>query len=138
MADVIPLDTHAFLEWLLSCESREEMHNAIRAWLHAHPRPPTNVEIMARIDDALAGWYQAYYDPRRVAQGFAELEVLAERIVRESGCRDEFDAAAWVRSWAHEPHPALGGRCPVYLLSTPEGVAEVRSLLLRQQSAAFS
>ena len=105
------------LEWLRACDSRDYMRAAIQSWLQASPAPPSMEQIMARVDEALAGWYQPPgYDPSVVAPAIAELVEVADRIVRESGtpgASEQFDARAWVDHWVHVPHPALGGQCPI-------------------------
>lgn len=78
--------------------------------------------------------------PTVLAPATAELVEIATRIVRESGRPDtiDFDAAAWVGQWVHEPHPALGGQRPIDLIGTDDGFELVRNLLWRQQTSAYS
>ena len=140
------LDTTAFgsrelLEWLVGCESRDEMQKAIRAWLHSHPRPRSTEEILAHVDNLLAGWYQPPdgYDPRIVGPVLDKLAEIPARILRESGSpgAEDFDARRWTHDWAHESHPAFGGRPPVHGLHTQEGAALARSILEQLQSGAY-
>ncbi len=120
------LSVHDFLSWILGCDSRDEIHAAVREWLRANPRPKTMEEILAHVDDMLAGLYQQHYDPRIVAPAVAELVSLAEQFVRDG---EPSGARAWIDDFIHQPHVALGGRCPVQLLTTPEGLAQVKVLL---------
>lgn len=133
---------HELLGWLLECDSLDDMHATIQAWLRANPRTRTAEEIAVHVDEILAGWYQSPdgYDPRTVSPILDQLADIPARIVRESGRPDaeDFDARAWLHDWAHCHHPALGGRAPVHVLHTPEGVAQVRQLLEQQQSSAFA
>jgi len=124
--DRCSLSVHDFLGWILGCDSRDEIHAAVQDWLQANPRPKTMDEILAHVDDMLAGLYQKEYDPRVVAPAVAELAVMAEQFVSES---DPIGPREWIDEFIHQPHPSLGGRCPVQLLATPEGVAQVKALL---------
>lgn len=120
------LTSHDLITWILGCDSRDEIHSAVRDWLRSNPRPKSMDEILAHVDDMLAGLYQKEYDPRAVAPAVAELVSLAEQVVRDG---DPGDARAWVDDFIHQPHAALGGRCPVQLLTTPEGLAQVKVLV---------
>lgn len=62
---------------------------------------------------------------------------LADRIVRESGDSENFDAAAWVADWLDVPHPALGGKSPRDFLDTEDGFTRLSKLLLQQQSSTY-
>jgi hypothetical protein len=114
------------LEWLLACDSRDEMHRAIHSWLRANPAPPSLDATLARVDAALQGWYRAEYDPRVVSPAIAELVATAERLGRDRDAMRE-----WVTDWTHEPHEGLGGQAPVRVLHTAEGLDLVRDLLIR-------
>jgi uncharacterized protein (DUF2384 family) len=57
-----------------------------------------------------------------------------QRIVNESGEPAGFHAGNWLQKWIREPVPALGGRCPIDLLFTPEGFDPVLTVLRRKQS----
>lgn len=52
-----------------------------------------------------------------------------ERLLRESGNSDPFEAAAWVDRWLQRPNHALGGAAPELYLNTPEGEALLSSLI---------
>ena len=101
-------------------------HAAIQIWLQAHPAPPTNDAMMARVDAALEGWYRALYDPRVISPSLAELVATAERLAPDRGAIRE-----WVTDWVHEPNSGLGGQAPVLILHTAEGLDLVRDLLIR-------
>lgn len=66
-----------------------------------------------------------------------ELEQVVERMVRESGDPDGFDAAGWLDKWMMAPIPALGGNTPQSVVDTPEGFAQVKTILLCMQSGAY-
>lgn len=69
---------------------------------------------------------------------FTELVGEADRIVRESGNPEGFDAATWVPRWLNAPHPALGGQRPGDLMDTEDGRALVYRLLIQQQTGAYA
>lgn len=77
-------------------------------------------------------------DRARLAPAVAQLVDLVDRIVKESGSAKRFDAAKWTADWVKRPHPALGGRCPVDLLSTAAGRVLVSNLLLQQQASTYA
>ena len=52
-----------------------------------------------------------------------------ERLLRESGSSEPFEAAAWVDRWLQRPNHALGGAAPELYLNTPEGEAVLSSLI---------
>ena len=66
------------------------------------------------------------------------LVAIVEAMVDESGQREGFDAAAWLARWFTEPLAAFGGRPPADLLATPEGEAQVATVLRQMQSGAFA
>lgn len=79
---------------------------------------------------------------QRERVGARQLQIIAlrnlvQRLVRESGNPQDFDASAWVTAWIREPNPALGNIAPVQLFQTPNGCEKVRTLLLRMQSVAY-
>lgn len=76
--------------------------------------------------------------PRARALAIADLEAQVERIVRESGRGNAFDAKKWVRQWLSKPHVALGGKRPDELLKTEDGRRALHELLARMQSGAYS
>lgn len=127
------LGPYDLLDWLLSCGSRDEIHAAIASWLQANPRAPTLAQQFARVDEMLAPWYAAGYDPRPLEPAVAELAAIVEGLGIDTG---ESTARGWLEDWLHEPHPALGGRCPIHLLASPEGVQQVRRLLRDTVSGA--
>lgn len=83
---------------------------------------------------------------RRVASGSTwvhalpegrELIALVERIVRESGDGQPFDAAAWLAEWLTHPVPALGGRAPRAMMWSAEGRQHVFRVIQQMQSGAY-
>jgi hypothetical protein len=52
-----------------------------------------------------------------------------ERLLRESGNSEPFEAAAWLERWLQRPNQALGGAAPELYLNTPEGEALLSSLI---------
>lgn len=72
------------------------------------------------------------------ARFLSELEQLVERIVCESGNMDGFNPRGWLKSWLARPTPALGGKRPNEFLRTDAGRIEVRLLIERMQSGAYS
>lgn len=61
-----------------------------------------------------------------------------QKMVRESGDPQGFDAAAWLAVWLKGPNPAFGGRAPGALLDTAEGRTLVGQVIARMQSGAYS
>ena len=68
----------------------------------------------------------------------AILTKVVQRMVNESGDPVGFDARTWLLQWLLELNPALGRRRPLDVLSEPEGLNQVRGLLLCAQSGAYS
>lgn len=66
-----------------------------------------------------------------------ELEQVVVRMVRESGDPDGFDSTAWLDNWMASPIPALDGNTPQSMIGTPEGFAQVKTILLCMQSGAY-
>ena len=64
---------------------------------------------------------------------------LAERIreVRKH-THQVFGLPSLADGWLHRPNPALGGRSPVALLSTSEGVEAVETVLTRIEHGVYS
>jgi hypothetical protein len=48
-----------------------------------------------------------------------------------------FDADRWLREWVRKPQPALGGRRPLEVLATRDGVTAVLRVLGALLSGAF-
>lgn len=67
--------------------------------------------------------YPAAWWPALLAQ--------ATQIASESGIADRFYAAGWLLDVLRTPSPALGGRTPLSIMDTDEGVAHVETLLAR-------
>ena len=65
-----------------------------------------------------------------------ELISIANRIVRESGNLEDFDAASWVDQWLKEPLPAIGTTPYEYLLAGNSCDFLIR-LLLQAQSGSY-
>ena len=75
----------------------------------------------------------------QAALAMAKLLAKAQEIVADStspGAKD-FDAAKWLGQWIERPQPALGGRKPAELISTPTGVEMVSRLLGAIESGAY-
>jgi len=70
--------------------------------------------------------------------GIASLVGQVERVVRESGEPEGFNAATWTASWLERPQPALGGRRPGEFMDSAEGRAMVTNLVARMQSGAYA
>jgi hypothetical protein len=65
----------------------------------------------------------------REAEVRASLIEQVGSLVRESGNKEPFDAAAWVDSWLRRPNHALGGAAPELYMNTPEGAALLSRLI---------
>jgi putative toxin-antitoxin system antitoxin component (TIGR02293 family) len=61
-----------------------------------------------------------------------------QRIVEESGNPEGFDAARWLADWISEPVPALGGTRPLDWMDTMAGQTQVRQIIGRMQTGAYS
>ena len=70
--------------------------------------------------------------------GLAKLIGQVERIVKESGNPEGFNAAKWFSEWIEQPVAALGGRKPEELLDTSDGREAVSRLLAQMQSGAYA
>lgn len=70
--------------------------------------------------------------------GIASLVGEVQKIVRESGGPQGFDAARWTADWLGEPNDALGGRTPGEFMDTSDGRTLVSSLVARMQSGAYA
>jgi len=131
--DTTKLTARDLLKHLLSCNSRDEILAEITLWLSVNPAPRTEAEITARVDDALAGWYAAYGDPRPRAARRQEVMLLAERMIQEP-C-PPLGARVWALEWLETPNPNLGGRIPDELLDTQEEFEQLKALLLKAADA---
>jgi hypothetical protein len=127
--DTTGLTVHELLDHLLGCGSRDEMRTAITSWIGAHPRPRTETEIYAQVDEILEPWYAVHGDPRPRAARREELVAIVERAIDEA--RRPLGARAWLFEWLATPNPQLDQQCPDELLGTPEGLEELKSLLLQ-------
>lgn len=67
-----------------------------------------------------------------------ELETLVQRIVQESGGPRGFEARRWLRAWIVRPTAAFGGKRPEGFLRTEAGRLEVKRLIERMQSGAYT
>ncbi len=67
-----------------------------------------------------------------------ELVQLVDRLVHESGDPEEFDPKEWVEEWIRRPVPALGWKRPIEQLDTPAGFDEIKRIILRMQSGAYT
>jgi putative toxin-antitoxin system antitoxin component (TIGR02293 family) len=70
--------------------------------------------------------------------GVARLVGQVERIVREAGDPEAFDAARWLAEWLEQPNPALGRKRPSEFLDTADGRTLISDLLSRMGSGAYS
>jgi putative toxin-antitoxin system antitoxin component (TIGR02293 family) len=70
--------------------------------------------------------------------GLLRLIGQADRIVRESGNPEGFDAARWVAAWLDTPVPALGGQRPATLMDTVDGRELVSGIVAQMQSGAYA
>jgi hypothetical protein len=127
--DPTNLPARELLERLLGCTALDDVHAAIAAWLAANPRPRTEAEIAAWVDNVLAGWYAAYGDPRPRQARRAELVRIAESM--SDPTRDALVTRVSVFEWLETPHAQLGGRNPDELLDTPEDFERLKALLLQ-------
>ena len=61
---------------------------------------------------------------------FEDLLTQVEAMLQSSSDPPQnFDAAAWLKAWLHQPSPALNGNRPADLLATDEGYAVVSQVL---------
>lgn len=72
-----------------------------------------------------------------VEDSFRQLTEVVNRIVSESGARENFNSERWLAEWLQKPNPALGGKLPYEMLGDSDGLEHVRCLLLRMQSGAY-
>lgn len=99
----------------------------LAAWM----RDPKNAPEPRDHDDFKAGYLSVIDETvRLIAQ--------VQRMVRESGNPEGFDAAAWVSRWLDTPVPALGGQRPIDLLDTTEGQAKVVTVIAQMQTGAYT
>ena len=60
-----------------------------------------------------------------------------ERLLRESGHSEPFDAAAWVDRWLRRPNHALGGDAPELYLHTAGGEAVLSRLIGAMAASSY-
>ncbi len=65
------------------------------------------------------------------------LVAQVQRMVEESGDREEFDARLWLDNWLRTPVPALGERLPIEYLHDPDGAELISRILASAQSGAY-
>lgn len=70
--------------------------------------------------------------------GVARLVGQVERIVKDAGDPEAFDAARWLAEWLEQPNPALGRKRPSEFLDTSDGRTLISDLLSRMASGAYS
>lgn len=68
----------------------------------------------------------------------ADMIAMVERIVRESGNTDPFDAGAWLAQWLVAPNPALADVAPGSYMDTAEGRGMVSGLLGKIQAGVYA
>ena len=75
----------------------------------------------------------------QAAVGITRLIGIAQAIADQStsSAAENFDAAKWLGRWIESPQPALGGRKPADLVSTPTGLEIVSRLLGAMESGAY-
>lgn len=75
----------------------------------------------------------------RAAVTLIMLVITAQEIAHRSTAESarSFDAAKWLGRWIECPQPALGGRTPAELVSTPTGAKLVMRLLGAIESGAY-
>ena len=105
--------------------SRERLY----AWLGI-PRTTANRKVK---DDEILS-----QDESERVLGIASLVGQIQRIVRESGGPQDFDAARWTADWLEEPNAALGGQTPGEFMDTSDGRTLVSGLVARMQSGAYA
>ncbi|MBU6440351.1 MAG: DUF2384 domain-containing protein [Betaproteobacteria bacterium] len=74
-----------------------------------------------------------------VDAAFFELFQKAQEMLSEStnSAAASFDTERWMREWIRKPQPALGGRPPVEMLATRDGVTAVLRVLGAFLSGSF-
>lgn len=66
------------------------------------------------------------------------LVIQVEKMVKESGKIEGFDAEKWVGDWLQHPIPALGDKKPVELMGTTDGQDIISRILAQVQSGAYA
>jgi len=69
------------------------------------------------------------------------VEILLPQIqvmLAESGNMIDFNTVLWLANWLESPVPALANACPITLMDTPEGVAQVQQILAQMKSGAYA
>jgi uncharacterized protein (DUF2384 family) len=72
------------------------------------------------------------------SEQISALQRTVEKMVRDSGRPEGFDARRWLEEWLSQPVPALGYRRPGDVLLEPDGFERVHVILLRMQSGSYS
>lgn len=75
----------------------------------------------------------------QAALGLARLLAISRGIVDNSTAAEakDFDVGKWLGQWIERPQPALGGRKPADLISTPTGLDMVARVLGAIESGAY-
>jgi tetratricopeptide (TPR) repeat protein len=89
-----------------------------------------------RTETALSSSRPSAKIPKKEA--IARLIDEVESIVRESGNLKTFDARVWLERWLEEPVAAFGGKRPLDLIETTNGLALVAATLRQMQSGAYA
>lgn len=110
-------------------EDMKVPRETLYSWLGI-PRATANRKV--RADDLLS------QDESERVLGFGRLVGQVEKMVRESGYPEGFDAAKWTADWLSEPNAALGGKAPGDYMDTSDGRALVSGLLAQMQSGAYA
>lgn len=66
------------------------------------------------------------------------LVIQVEKMVKESGEIEGFDAEKWVGDWLQHPIPALGDKKPEELMGTTDGQDIISRILAQVQSGAYA
>lgn len=77
--------------------------------------------------------------PAANPEHFALLLEQARGILAESTSESAavFDVDAWLQAWIDRPQPALGGRRPLEVMQSPEGLKAVLRLMGASVSGAY-
>lgn len=75
---------------------------------------------------------------QNLIQAEADLLLLLEKILQESGNPEGFDASSWLKQWLSSPNPALNFATPNSYLGTSKGRSLVAGILEKMQSGAFA
>lgn len=95
--------------------------------------PKATAEKKVAAKEAIAG------ASGQAALGLARLLAMAKSMVENSTAAEakDFDEARWLGQWIERPQPALGGRKPADLISTPTGMEMVAKVLGAIESGAY-